>query len=118
MYPRHKLLCPRCRREVEFVLTPDILKQASEARDGLARVALTHEDHVVVVQVDRYGAVRNITVSFMVEKTVEDCEVVGGKAPKAVEAQLRDIARRGGPQNDSERVLWDYAKRAGYVVCR
>jgi len=118
VYPRYRLLRPRCGREVEFVLTPDILKQASEARDGLARVALAHEDHVLVVQVDRYGAVRNIAVSIMVEKAVEDCEVVEGKAPKVVEAQLREIAKRGGPQNDSERVLWDYAKRARYVVYR
>jgi len=117
VYPHYKLKCPRCHRDVEIVLTPDIIKQAAESRDGLARIAITHEDHVVVVQVDRYGTIRNATVGLMIEAT-EDCEVVKGVVPKVIERQLENIAKRGGPQNDSERVLWDYAKEAGYVVCR
>jgi len=115
-------VCPYCNKEVEFPLTPEIIKQASEARDGLARVAIPHEGHILIVQVDRWGTIRNKTVSFTVEgastEAAEDCEVVEGKAPKAIERQLQAIARRGGPQNDSERILWKYAKDAGYVICR
>jgi len=117
MYPRYKVVCPYCGRELEFPLTPDVIKQAFESKDGLARVALPHENHVLIIQVDRWGTIRNRTVSFMVESAEEECEVVEGKAPKAIEAQLRAIAKRGGPQNDSERMLWDYAKRAKYIIC-
>jgi len=117
VYPHYKLKCPKCYRDVEIVLTPDIIKQAAESRDGLTRIAVTHEDHVVIIQVDRYGTIRNVTVSLMVE-TAEDCEVVKGVAPKAIEQMLENIAKRGGPQNDSERILWKYAKDASYVICR
>jgi len=118
MYPRYKVKCPRCGKDLEFPLTPDIIKQATEMRDGMARVAIPHEDHVLIIQVDRWGTVRNTVVSFMVEEAFEDCEVVEGNAPKAVERQLQAIARRGGPQNDSERILWEYAKKSGYLICR
>jgi len=117
MYARHRVRCPRCGRDLEFPLAPDVVKQAREAPDGLARVALPHDDHVLVVQVDQFGAVRNV-VSGHLLRQAEECEVVEGRAPASIENRLRLIARQGGPRDEAEKTLWEYAKRAGYVICR
>ena len=117
MYARHRVRCPRCGRELEFPLTPDVVRRAREAPDGLARVALPHDGHVLVVQIDQFGAVRNMATGDLLQRA-EECSVVEGRAPASIEGRLRAIARQGGPRDEAERTLWEYAKRAGYVVCR
>jgi len=117
MYAHHRVRCPRCGRDLEFPLTPDVIRQAREAPDGLARVALPHDNHVLVVQIDQFGVVRNKAASLLVQRA-EECEVVEGKAPASIEGKLRLIAKRGGPRDEAEKTLWEYAKRAGYVICR
>jgi len=104
--------CPVCGFPIEVALTAELLAEAE--RGGAARaVASCPRGHPVILTVDKHGAVRGVAAAVAARRP--DCEVTE-RAPPSLRPRLLAITERG-PANDSDRILLEKAKEAGWVVC-
>uniref|UniRef100_A0A7C3SLH1 Uncharacterized protein n=1 Tax=Thermofilum pendens TaxID=2269 RepID=A0A7C3SLH1_THEPE len=65
-----KARCPVCGREHAIQVTHEILREAEQNPLGLAGLAFPHEDHVLVVYLDRLGGERGTRAFRLLEQPV------------------------------------------------
>lgn len=65
-----KIRCPRCGRESVVQVDEKILEEARSNPLGLAGVVETHDDHAIVVYIDRNGNERGIRIYSLLKKGV------------------------------------------------
>jgi hypothetical protein len=105
--------CPVCNADVSVAITPELLKQATE-RGVVRMLARCPRGHAAVLTVDQYGYIRSALPVH--EQTAKlDCEITE-KAPVSIRAKLATILEKGAV-TDSDVLLLEKAKAAGWVTC-
>jgi hypothetical protein len=107
-----KFRCPTCGADASMAVTPELLKQAT-GRGAARVVARCPRDHAVLLTVDQYGYIRS---AIQVQEAAKpDCEITD-KAPPAARQRLQTILEKGA-STDSDVLLLEKAKAAGWVIC-
>ncbi len=104
--------CPACGADASVAVAPELLRQAAER--GAVRVAAKcPRGHSVLLTVDQYGYIRS---TLPVEEAARpDCEITD-KTPPAARQRLQAILEKG-IATDSDAILLEKAKAAGWVIC-